>query len=461
MALTGGTTFAIISGSDAGQDPEGLITLSFYRILHAVIGSAIGAFVQMYLWSDDPLAVLRLSLGQQLAGVEASLRGEPVTLDAARVARHFELLANAQVRHPELLHRRTEIAEVIIDVARVVDATIQKQAMPAAREPTQGLLEEARRALARCDAPELYQPPAPPPPAPPVTWRLGFHESRAPLRRATIKIALAAFIAAMITQLFGYPSAGALFAALTVGMEVTSGTTSFKPLLMIGGVALGFAVMVLVVKPWMPNLDDPGSLLLLAAVAFAPTAWLTIGGPRVRNGGLFGTVIVAIGMFQDFRPVVDLEATARFALTIAIGPLVVAVVDRVVWPVDARRDMVERATLMMGDVARLYREPDPRVVLAPNREARWRAWRHLVALVQLRAERVPLPGAPGFELEEEALRLAADAEHLLVARIHQARTELTGAKVTAEGKQARERTAAALEGRALELENRATQRDSA
>jgi uncharacterized membrane protein YccC len=457
MALTAGTTFAIISGSDVGEDPEGLITLSFYRILHAVIGSAIGAFVQLTFWSDDPLDVLKLSLRTQLAQVEASLRGEPVALDAARLARHFELLAAAQVRHPELLHRRTEIGEVIVDVARVVDATIRQQAMPAAREPTGALLDEARRALRRWQAPELFHPPAPPPPAPPVTWRLGLHESMAPLRRAAIKIALSAFIAAMITQLLGYPSAGALFSALTVGLEVTTGSSTFKPLLMIGGVALGFAVFVLVVRPWMPNLDDPGSLLVLAAVAFAPTAWMTIGGPRVRNGGVFGTVIVAIGLFQNFRPAVDLEATARFALSVAIGPLVVAFVDRLVWPVDARRGMVERAVLLMRDVAALYREPDPRVVLAPNRKARWRAWRHLIALVQLRSERVPLPGAPGFELEDEALRLTADAEHLLVARIHQARDELAGAAVSAEMKATRERTAAALEANARELANRATQ----
>jgi uncharacterized membrane protein YccC len=454
MALTGGATFAIITGSDVGEDPEGLITLSFYRILHAVIGSGIGAFVQMTFWSDDPLDVLKLSLRQQIDQVEAALRGEPVSLDAARVARNFELLANAQVRHPELLHRRTEIAEVIIDTAIVVDATIRQQTRLG--EPTQPLLDEAHRALRRFQAPELYKPP-PPPPEPPVTWRLGLHESMAPIRRAAIKIGVAAFIAALFTQVLGIPSAGALFTTLAIGMEVTSGTTSFKPLLMIGGVALGFAVIVLVVKPWMPNLDDPGSLLLLAAVAFAPTAWMTIGGPRVRNGGVFGTVLVAIALFQDFRPVVDLEAMARFALSLTIGPLVVALVDRVIWPVDARRDMVNRAVLMMRDVAALYREPDPRVVLAPNRKARWRAWRNLVAFVQLRSERVPLPGTPGYELEEEALRLVADAEHLLVARIHEARRDLEVAAPTTDVKPARDRTAAALEASAEQLANRATQ----
>ncbi|HMK67549.1 MAG TPA: FUSC family protein, partial [Stellaceae bacterium] len=125
LALTAGTTFAIISGSDVGEPPEGLITLSFYRILHAVIGSAIGSFAQLTFWPDDPLAVLKLSLSRQMAEVDSCLRGEPVALDAARVVRHFELLANAQVRHPDLLHRRAEIGELILDVGRVVDETLR------------------------------------------------------------------------------------------------------------------------------------------------------------------------------------------------------------------------------------------------------------------------------------------------------------------------------------------------
>jgi uncharacterized membrane protein YccC len=451
MAQTAGTTFAIITGSDlVGAPPDSLITLSFYRILHAVIGSGIGAFVQLTFWSDDPLDVLKVSLDAQMTEVAACLRGERVVLDPARVGRHFELLSNALVRHPELVHRRAEIAEVILDVSRVVDATIRQQVRPDPAGPPDALLEEARAASRRMRATELYEPPPPPPPAPRAPWRAALNESAAPMLRAAIKTGLAAFLAAIITQLLGYPSAGALFATLTVGLEVTSGSSTSKPLLMVGGVALGFAVVMLVAKPWMPNLSDPGSLLLLAAVTFAPTAWLTIGGPRVRSGGLFGTVVVSIALFQDFRPVVDLETTARFALGIAIGPLVVAAVDRLLWPVDARRGMREREALLMRDVAALYRESDPRLVLAPQRQLRWLAYRHLLALVQLRGERVVLPGMPGFEPEEEALLVAVETEHLVVARIVEARRELAGAVVTPEAREARERTATALEARALD-----------
>ena len=39
--------------------------------------------------------------------------------------------------------------------------------------------------------------------------------------------------------------------------------------------------------------------------------------------------------------------------------MAVAAVDRVIWPVDARRGMFERAALLLRTTAALYREADP------------------------------------------------------------------------------------------------------
>ena len=452
-ALTGGATFAIISGSDVGQAPAILITLGFYRILQAVLGSGIGAFVDRTFWPDDPLTLLRQSLAGQIAAVEARLDGEPARLDASRVGRHFELLSNAEVRHPALVHCRSVIAALLLDVGRLVDETLRYERLAAADPPPQALLDEAREARRRLQSAELFSPPPSPPP-PPLPWRLAFGETLRPARRAVLKLALSAFIAVVITQILGYASGGALFTALAVSMQVTSGTAFSKSLLVVAGVALGLAVVLLVVVPLMPNLDDPGSFLIMAAIAFAPTAWLTVGGPRMRNAGFFGTVIVATRLFNDFRAGIDLEAPAQFALTLAVGTLVVGVVDRVVWRVDARRAMLQRAAFVMRETAELYRERDPRVVLAPNRSSRWRIYRHVVALVQLRGERVPLPGTPWFEPEEEALRLAAATERLVVERIAAARRELESGSAASEA-EARFAVAARLEARAAEIEARA------
>jgi uncharacterized membrane protein YccC len=278
-------------------------------------------------------------------------------------------------------------------------------------------------------------------------------ETFRPSRKATLKLALSAFLAATVTHLLGLPSGGALFVAVNVSLQASSGTAWWKPLFVVAGLVLALAVMMLVITPLMPNLDDPGSFLVLAAIAFAPTVWLTIAGPRVRNGGFFGTVIVSISLFADFRPGVDLEAPTLFALGLAVGALVVAVVDRVVWPVDARRGMFRRAVLMKRQAAVLYRERDPRVVLSANGLARWRLHRHLNALMQLRTERVPLPGTPCFEPEEEALRLATSTQRLLVARIEEARRELRGL-VAPFAEAERAAVAAQLDEQANEIEQR-------
>jgi uncharacterized membrane protein YccC len=449
-ALTGGATFAIISGSDVGQPPSNLITLAFYRVLQATIGGGLGAFAQLALWPDDPLVALQRSLAAQLAAAEAGLRGEPVALDAGRVARNFELLANAQVHHPGLGRRRTEIAALIVEVGCVVDDTLHQRRSGAAGPPAlREALDDARR---RLHAPELFTPPLAPPPPPPPLWRAEvLQETMRPAHRSALKMALSAFLATITTQLLGYPAGGALFTALAVSMQVSSGTALSKSLIIVGGLALAFAVVLLIVTPAMPNLDDPGSYLVVAAIAFAPTAWLAVTGARVRNAGLLGTVIVTVSLFADFRAGVDLEAPARLALGIAIGALVVAGVDRVVWPVDARLGMWQRAAAMMRAAAALYRERDARVVLAPDLRARWRLHRHLVALVQLRSERAPLPGSPCFEPEEEALRAAGWTLRLVVARIEEAGRELEG--VRAPGADAEhDAVAARLDERAAELE---------
>ena len=449
-ALTGGATFAIITGSDVTQLPANLVSLGFYRILQAVIGSGLGAFVQLVCWPDDPLAALRHSLAVQTEQVAASLRDEPALPDASRVGRHFELLANAEVRHPGLRRRRSEIGALILDVACLVDAVVGRRRLPAP-PPSDPLTERLAAAEQRLGSAELFAPPPPPPPAPRAPWREAMHETTRMARRATMKLAASAFIALLISQLCGLPAGGALFVALAVSMQVSSGTAISKSLLVVAGLLLALIVVLVIVVPFMPNLDDPGSFLLLAAVAFAPLAWLTIAGPRVRNAGLFGSVVVAVSLTEDYRPAVDLERPWRFALTLAIGALVVGAVDRVVWPVDARRGMVARAVSMMRDVAALYREPDPLVILEPNRRSRWRAHRHLVALVQLRSEHLPLPGEARYALEEEVLQIAATTQRLVVARIEEARGELRGV-FAPEAEADRRAIAARLEERAAALE---------
>src|SRR5262249_57235461 len=273
----------------------------------------------------------------------------------------------------------------------------------------------------------LFAPPPPVPSAPGVSWRMTLRETKRPSFRSAMKLALGAFFAIILTQILRYPASAALFMMMAVSLQVSSGTDISKSLFTVVGIGIGLSSMMLIVVPWMPNIDDPGNFLILAAVAYAPTAWMSVGGPRLRNAGLIGTVVVAYQLLQaDYRPIVDLQATTIFALSLAIGALMVGAVDRVVWPVDARSGMVNRLVLMMRDTAAFYREPDPHVVLDPNFGTRWRIHRDVVGLGQLRGGRAPLPGTPWFAPEEEALHTAARTQRLVVARIEAARRELLG-----------------------------------
>jgi uncharacterized membrane protein YccC len=450
VALTGGATFAVISGSDVTALPANLITLAFYRVLQAVIGGGLGAFAQLTFWPDDPRDWLRRSLREQLAAVEQRLDGQPVALDPGRITRHFELLGNAQVRHSGLARRRTEIAELILDVGCAVDSALRLDRGAAAP----GLRDAIAKARRRLDTPALFTPPPAQPIPPSHFWQDVRRETMQPARRDVLKLMLSVFLAAIALHLVGFPAGTALFAALALSQAASSGTSMWKSLMVIGGVLLGLAVVMLVVAPAMASVDDPGSYLLLAAAGFAPTIWLYIAGARVRSAGLFGTVVVTSSLFGDFRPGVDLEASARTAFTVGGGALIVGVIGRVVWPVDPRRGMWRRAALLLREAAALEREADPCAVLAPNLRARWHLHRHLLALVQLRAERVPMPGRPCFEEEEAALRVAAETVRRVVLRIDEARRERAG-EPAPRSQAERSAVARRLEEQAAELDRRA------
>src|SRR5262249_20634324 len=166
------------------------------------------------------------------------------------------------MRHPDLVRRRSEIACLILDTACLVDQTLRFQRQGRGAPPPR-LLAEADQARRRLLAPELFVPPPPPPPpsAPHISWREALRETLPPARRAALKMARSAFIAVVVTQLLGYPAGGALFAALTVSLQVSSGTAISKSLLLVAGLGLALAVVMLIVLPFMPNLEDPGSFL--------------------------------------------------------------------------------------------------------------------------------------------------------------------------------------------------------
>jgi uncharacterized membrane protein YccC len=453
VALTGGAAFAVVTGSARQLAPVGWITLAFYRVLQGGIGSSLGALAQLTFWPDDPLVILHRSLLISVERVEARLQGGTVVLDPASLGRQLELLANAEVRHPAIAHRRAELSALILDTARLVDRAI-RHTRGEPGEHTRTLLATACARLRHVHDATLFEPPPAAPPPPPSQGLPWLSDALAPARRAALKTALSAFLSALFANLLQVPASGALFPCLLVGIQVSSGTAISKSLLPLIGVLGSLVLVMFVYVLAMPNIDDLGSFLVVSALALAPPLWLTVSGPRVRSAGFFGTVVMSQALFGSFRASDALLSSALTALALSIGLVVVAIVDRMVWPVDRRAAMWQRAAMMIRATAQLYRTTGRRLVLAPNREPRWSIHRHLAALVQLRAEKTPLPGTPWFAPEEEVLRLATETQHLVVARIHAARRELAQGAVSPEAMEARERIATALDARAAYIEKR-------
>jgi hypothetical protein len=296
-------------------------------------------------------------------------------------------------------------------------------------------------------------PPPPPPPAPRRMTRPREPPSSEVLltRRACLKTALSAFVALLIIDAIQFPAAGVLLPCLVLGMQVSTGTDITKPLTVLGAFVVAMGVLLLASRLTAPNVDDLGSYLVVASLALAPTTWAVTAGPRVRLAGLLGTVLVSVGVLGPYRPSDDLEPASRFLVALSIGCLVVAAIDRAVWPVSRQHVAARRLTVAVRSASRLMGDLDPRLVLAPSREPRWSIHRSLRALADVRAEMAPSRG-PAFEYQVSAVRVALKAQQCVVARVEQARRQLLGEATLADTAEQRRAWGEALRAEAERIE---------
>ena len=452
-AFSGGFTFAVISGGSREVGAAGLIGLAFVRLLQAITGAGLGALVQLTLWREEPLVELRLSLADDLARAEARVAGQPTSLHAGRVSHHFELLVKAEVRHPEIVRRRAEISLLVLETAHLVDQSLLHELLPDdERARSAALVRQMCVELRRFHETAPFEPP-PPPPAPPRTrWPgvLGYGV-RISLK-ASLKAALGAFVTLLILDAMQWTPAGGLLMCLVTGLQMSTGTDLSKPLTLFAGVLVGMAATLLASRLAVPNVDDLGTYLLVGALALAPTVWASVAGVRVRSAGLYGTVVVMIGLFGAYRPSSNLGPAVDFGVALAIGLLVVTVTDLAIWSVNRERVMASRLAIMMRGAAELMGDLDPRIVLSPNSEPRWAAHRQVLQLAQLRGEASLAPGTREFAYNEEFIRLTTETQRLMVARIEQAWHELRGTARKADSLEQRRAWAEALRSQAERIE---------
>jgi uncharacterized membrane protein YccC len=455
-AVTGGTTFAVITGASRAVGAAGFIDLAWDRLAQSFLGCGLGALAQLTLWQEDPLAELRRSLRAELSRVEALLGGgRPASLHAGRVVRHFELLANAEMRHPALVQRRAEITLLILDTARLVDQSlIRARLREGPADDAATLLDEVRVQLRRCGETRAFEPPPPPPPPlRPPAWPGLFSDGLRTARRAGVKTALSALVSLLVLDAMQLPAAGALLACLALGLQMSSGSDFTKTFVLLAALAVAMGVILLVSVLAAPNVDDLGSYIVVVALALAPATWAVTAGPRVRNAGTLATVFTSVGVIGSYRPLGELLPSAVFLLSLCIGCLVVTAIDRGVWPISRERVMTRQLLVVIRSAAELMGDLDPRLVLAPSSEPCWLMHRSLRAVVDLRGEQAPAPGTTPFAHEAETTRLAAETQRLVLARVEQARQELSGAATLDETADQRRTWATTLRTRADSIEH--------
>jgi uncharacterized membrane protein YccC len=453
-AFAGGFTFAVITGGSREIGATGLIDLAFDRLSQAIAGACIGALVQLTLWREEPLVELRLSLADDLARAEALLAGQPTSLHAGRVSRHFELLGKAEIRHPEIVHRRAEISLLVLETAHLVDQSLLHDRLPEdARVRSATVVRQMCVELRRFHEAAPFEPSPPPPPAPrQKLWPAVLAYNVRISLKASLKSALSAFVTLVILDAMQWVPAGGLLMCLVTGLQMSTGTDLSKPLLIFAGLAVGMVVTLFVSRLAVPNVDDLGTYLLVGALALTPTAWAAGAGFRVRIAGLYGTVLVTIGLFGAYRASSDLGPAVDFCVALAIGLLVVTVIDLAIWSVDRERVMADHLVIMMRGSAELMGDLDPRTVLSPNSEPRWSLHRQVLQLAQLRGEVAPAPSTREFAKDEEVVRRAIETQRLVVARIEQAWQEVRGTARRAESLERRRTWAEGLRSEAERIE---------
>jgi uncharacterized membrane protein YccC len=433
-AFSGGFTFAVITGGSRLIGAPGLIGLALVRLLQVVAGAGLGALVQLTLWRDEPLAELRSSLADDLTRAEALVAGRPTPLHAGRVNHHFELLIKAEIRHPELVRRRAEISLLILETALLVDQALRHEHLSAdERARSAEIVHQMCRELRRLHQAAPFEPPPAPPPAPRrMRWQGVLAYNVRISLQASLKAALSAFVTLLILDAMQWTPAGGLLMCLVTGLQMSTGTDLAKPVTLFAGILVGMAATLLASRLAVPNVDDLGTYLLVGALALAPTVWASGAGFRVRSAGVYGTVVVIIGLFGAYRPSSDLKPAVDFGVALFVGLVVVTVIDRAIWPVQRERVMASRLAIMMRSSAEFMGDLDVRIALSPNSEPRWSSYRQLLQLAQLRGESAPAPGTREFAYNEELVRLATEAQRLVVARIELARQELHGTAKQAE-----------------------------
>jgi multidrug resistance protein MdtO len=389
----------------------------------------------------------------------------------------LDLLANAEARHPSLRRRHTEQLALIVEVDRLVTTAVWliNDARDWATAPNEEIQRQLLAIALECsrlaDALRAGQPPTDPPPpgfesghheageAPGLgptldDMRLALHRTRealgfldpdrpelapgldhpvrTPLLTPAFSLKNTEAVTLALKAGVGLELSYLLMHALSWGALVTAGVSAVlvsqtslgaivqKSVLRIGGALLGGALGIATIVVAMPNLQNLGSLLIVAGLGFLVAAWIAVGSSRISYLGLQTGMAFAMCVTDPRGPTTDLTIGRDRVLGILVGVLAMLLVNGTLWPARARLTMwsrLPRAFRALAGLARLA--PETREYPAQLQSAvRFRSsvYTELAATLRLSAESTLEPDADLAEAEREWVsRLTVQTQAVFLA----------------------------------------------
>ena len=475
-----GLTFAILLRDLGPQERVGIEAL--WRFATIVLGIVVGTTAQMILWPDDPENVLLDDLAGELDRVRTivetlAARTAPSetrrdSIPAGHLGRHLTLVANAEVRHPSLRHRHSDLIALVVQVdwllssaiwlERTVDGQLpgaviamlqataaecrhigqalaehrapvatpttlpgRDEALAAASPAIFPALVELDRALGGvCAHLSFLMPDADGRPS-----GLDAVEPRPFLSPAcslsnrvallyALKGSLAVSLCWVLVTALDWPGIWTCVLTCIIVAESTVGASLRKALLRVCGATFGALMAGATVLIVMPLTNDISMFLAVLAVCFGIAAWVAVGGPRISYMGIQIAYATAMCLLIEFGPRTNLISGRDRIIGILIGIGVMAMVNFVISPTFAVSQMRRHAAATLRHIAGLCRVgiEGPTGVLARPKGLRQAVYEELITVGRLdeEAESEPQAHDPGVLSERRILlAIAADLREAL------------------------------------------------
>jgi multidrug resistance protein MdtO len=411
------------------------------------------------------------ALASRLEGRAGAMPPAPTLQPASgNLTAQLDLLTNAEAHHPSLRRRHSEQLMLIVEADRLLTSTVWLadaaptrgaplrpevgreiavlgrecaelgQAVGAGRAPApsspdldtaavtpsdfpglrptlddmQLSVRRARAALGFLDpdrpaAPALDQPARRPLLTP------GFSARNTKALAFGFKAGLGALICYVLMHALDWEAllTGAVTAVLV--SQGSFGASVQKSMLRLAGAVLGGALGMAVVIVAMPNMEDLGSLLVVAALGFGAAAWIMAGSSRISYMGLQTGMAFALCVTDPAGPTTDLTTARDRVLGILIGVLVMMIMNVIFWPVRARlamRPALARGLRSIGALARVAPEAEAyRARLHTAVRLRSAVYGDLAAMLRLSEESTLEPDAETPAARDERQRMARLGAH--------------------------------------------------